>query len=95
MPKGYVVVNANVTDPEKYAGYAPLAAKAIEAFGGRYLARGGKSETLEGSSFPRGVVLEFESYENAVKWYHSAEYQAARDRRQGAAELNMMVVEGL
>jgi uncharacterized protein (DUF1330 family) len=95
MPKGYVIVNANVTDPEKYAGYAPLAAKAVEAFGGRYLARGGKSETLEGSLFPRGVVLEFDSYENAVKWYRSAEYKVARDQRQGAVVMNMMVVEGL
>jgi uncharacterized protein (DUF1330 family) len=95
MPKGYVIVNANVTDPEKYAGYGPLASKAVEAFGGRYLARGGKSETLEGSLFPRAVVLEFDSYEAAVKWYHSTQYEAARDLRQGAAVMNMMVVEGL
>ena len=58
MAKGYVIVNANVTDPEKYAEYRPLAAAAIEAFGGRYLARGGKSETLEGSLLPRGVVID-------------------------------------
>jgi uncharacterized protein (DUF1330 family) len=95
MPKGYVIVNANVTDPEKYAQYRPLAEKAIAEFGGRYLARGGKSETLEGSLLPRGVVIEFDSYETAVKWYHSAEYEAARSARLGGAVMNMMVVEGL
>ncbi|MGV7245973.1 DUF1330 domain-containing protein [Caballeronia sp. M23-90] len=95
MAKGYVIVNANVTDPEKYAAYRPLAAAAIEAHGGRYLARGGKSETLEGSLPPRGVVIEFDDYETAVKWYHSAGYEAARSVRSGAAEMHMMVVEGV
>jgi uncharacterized protein (DUF1330 family) len=95
MPKAYVIVNANVTDPGKYTDYRPLAASAIEAFGGRYLARGGKTEMLEGSLLPRGVVLEFPDYDTAVKWYRSEQYKAARDVRAGAAEMNMMVVEGL
>jgi len=95
MPKGYIIVNANVTDPEKYADYRPPSTKAIEAFGGKVLVRGGQSETLEGSLFPRAVVLEFADYETAKKWYHSAEYEAARRAREGAAQLNMMVVEGV
>jgi uncharacterized protein (DUF1330 family) len=95
MAKGYVIVNANVTDPEKYAQYRPLAEAAIAAFGGRYLARGGKSETLEGSLLPRGVVIEFDDYDTAVKWYHSAGYEAARNVRTGAADMHMMVVEGV
>jgi uncharacterized protein (DUF1330 family) len=96
MAKGYVIVNANVTDREKYVSeYAPLSTKALAAYGGRALARGGKSETLEGSLFARAVVLEFPDYETAVKWYHSAEYEAARNARAGAAEVNMMVVEGV
>jgi uncharacterized protein (DUF1330 family) len=97
MAKGYVIVNANVTDAEKYVEYRPLATAAVEAFGGRgrYIARGGKSEILDGSLLPRGVVTEFDNYDTAVKWYHSAEYEAARNVRTGAADMHMMVVEGV
>jgi uncharacterized protein (DUF1330 family) len=100
MAKGYVIVNANVTDPEKYVEYRPLATAAVEAFGGRgrylaHLARGGKSEILEGSLLPRGVAIEFDDYDTAVKWYHSTGYEAARNVRTGAADMHMMVVEGV
>jgi uncharacterized protein (DUF1330 family) len=96
VAKAYVIVNVNVTDREKYVtDYAPLSTKALEAYGGRALARGGKSETLEGSFHQRAVILEFPDYDTAVKWYHSPEYTAARKAREGAAEANLMVVEGL
>ena len=94
MP-AYVIAMMTVTKPEAYEGYRTLAAAAIAKHGGRYLARGGRYEILEGS-FPgsRVVVLEFESFEKAKTFYDSPEYRAAREQRRGAAEFNLLILEG-
>jgi uncharacterized protein (DUF1330 family) len=94
MPKGYVVTRADIKDPEAYARYAAEATKAIAAHGGRPLARGGRHEALEGPARARNVVLEFDSYDAARAYFYSAEYQAARALREGAAEMEMVLVEG-
>ncbi len=95
--KGYLVVEAKVSDPEAYARYRTLAAEAVEKFGGRYLVRGGPVEILEGpwTAPERLVIVEFDSVEQARKFYDSPEYRAARTARQDAASMNMLVVEGL
>lgn len=94
MPKGYVISRVDIKDPEAYARYAAAATKAIAAHGGRALARGGRHEALEGHARARNVVLEFDSYDAARAYYHSAEYQAARALRDGAADMEMVLVEG-
>lgn len=94
MPKGYVISRVDIRDPEAYARYAAAATKAIAAHGGRALARGGRYEALEGAARGRNVVLEFDSYEAARAYYHSAEYQAAKAMRAGAADMEMVLVEG-
>ena len=80
MPKGYVIARVDVTNPEAYARYAAAATKAIADHGGRPLARGGRSEALEGKARARNVVLEFDSYDAARRYYYSEQYQAARRR---------------
>jgi uncharacterized protein (DUF1330 family) len=95
MPKGYLITRVDVTDPEAYARYVAEATKAIVAHGGRPLARGGRCEALEGKARARNVVLEFDSYDAARAYFHSAEYQAARALREGAAEIEMVLVEGV
>ena len=95
MPKGYVISRVDIKDPAAYAKYAEAAGKAIAASGGRALARGGRSEALEGAARKRNVVLEFDSYEAAKAYYHSAEYQAAKALREGAADMEMVLVEGV
>ena len=95
MPKGYVISRVDVTDPDAYARYAAAATKAIAAHGGRPLARGGRHEALEGKARARNVILEFDTYDAARAYFHSAEYQAARAMRKGAAEIEMVVVEGV
>lgn len=95
MPKGYVVANVEVTNPEKYADYRPLSTKAMQAYGGKVLVRGGQSETLEGQFHARTIVIEFADLETAKRFYHSAEYQVAREARAGVAQMNLMVVEGV
>ena len=95
MPKGYIVSRVDVTDPEAYARYAAAATKAIAAHRGKALARGGRHEALEGRPRARNVILEFDSIDAARAYFHSAEYQAARAMREGAAEIEMVLVEGV
>ncbi len=65
MPKGYVIVRAEVTNPEKWAEYVTKSKVALEKFGGKPIVRGGKAEIVEGDGLPRNVVLEFDSFEKA------------------------------
>jgi uncharacterized protein (DUF1330 family) len=94
MPKGYVIARVDVIDPEAYARYAAAATKAIADHGGRALARGGRYEALEGTARARNVVLEFESYDAARRYFYSEQYQAARALREGAAQIELVLVEG-
>ena len=95
--KGYLIAEASVHDAAAYEGYKTLAQAAIAQYGGRYLVRGGASEVLEGSwdKPPRLVIVEFESAEQARRFYHSPDYQAARQERLDAANMNMLVVAGI
>ena len=94
MP-GYIITNAEVFDNEAYGEYGKLAPDAIEKFGGKFLTRGGAAEILEGDWEPhRIVVVKFDSVEQARNMYNSPEYQAAKKKRLGAANFNMIVVEG-
>ncbi len=95
MP-AYVVVDIQVNDPAGYEDYKSLAPPSIAAHGGKYLARGGKTEVLEGDWSPsRLVILQFEDIEQARKWLNSPEYSAARALRHKTATTNMVVIEGI
>jgi uncharacterized protein (DUF1330 family) len=93
--KAYVV-QVEVTNPEQYAEYMKLSPGIIEKFGGRFIARGGRTTTLEGTpARGRVVVVEFPSFERAEEFYKSAEYEAARKVRAGAATAQFVLVEGI
>ena len=92
----YVIVDIAVTDSVGYEEYRKLAPPIVAAYGGRYLARGGKTETLEGDWSPkRLVILEFESAERAKAWLNWPEYRAPRQLRNRTTKTNMVVVEGV
>ncbi len=92
----YVIVDIDVKDAVKYTKYKDMAAPVVAAFGGKYLARGGKVETLEGDWIAkRLVILEFETAARAKEWLNSKEYSAARALRHKTAQSNMIVVEGV
>ncbi len=92
----YVIVNIEVTDPVGYEDYKKLAAPAVAAYGGKYIARGGRTETLEGDWSPnRLVILEFASSEQAKAWLNSPEYSEARSLRHQYARSQMIVVDGV
>lgn len=95
MPKAYFIARVTVTDPERWAEYAAMASEAIKKYGGRPLVRGGRMATMEGEGRARNVVLEFESFEAAQRYYNSPEYQAAKAKREGAGIADMIVVEGV
>ncbi len=92
----YVIVDIDVTDPIPYEEYKKLAPPIVAAYGGKYLARGGKVETLEGHWAPqRLVILEFESMARAIEWLDSPEYGPVKKMRHKAATSSMVVVEGV
>ena len=91
----YIVVEVDVKDAERFAHYRTMVPASLEAYGGKFLVRGGATEILEGSwQPPRIVVLEFDSVEQAKRWWDSDEYREARDLRQACADTKMIVVEG-
>ncbi|MFY0728853.1 DUF1330 domain-containing protein [Pseudomonas sp. NFX15] len=94
--KAYWIAHVDITDPDQYSRYTQRAPQAFAAYGARILARGGRSEALEGRGTPqRSVVIEFDSYEQALACYHSALYQEARGHREGVAKAEIIIVEGM
>jgi uncharacterized protein (DUF1330 family) len=92
----YLVVDIEVTNPAQFEEYKKLAPAAIARHGGRYLIRGGAYEAIEGDWKPqRLTVVEFESMDKAKAFYHSPEYQGAIKARKGAANMNMLLVQGI
>jgi uncharacterized protein (DUF1330 family) len=95
MPKkGYWVALADVSDPEGYKLYVAENAKAFRKYHGRFLTRGGQSETPEGATRSRVVVIEFPDYKAALECYRSPEYAKAMALRDGKSIMDLAIVEG-
>ncbi|HTP95850.1 MAG TPA: DUF1330 domain-containing protein [Burkholderiales bacterium] len=94
MP-AYIIVEVTVNDPVRYEDYKKMVPPTLAAYGGRFVIRGGASQTLEGDWSPkRLVVLEFPSVARAKEWWASSEYGPAKALRQATASTRMVVVEG-
>jgi uncharacterized protein (DUF1330 family) len=92
----YLVGIVTIEDAEGFAEYASQVPEVIARYGGRYIARGGTVEVLEGSWAPARVTLaEFDSLEQAKRWYESEEYQALAEIRRRSANADLVLVEGL
>ena len=95
MP-AYAIFEVETIDPELMAEYRQIVAPTLEPFGGRFLARGGRTETLEGDWNPaRIVVVEFSSVERAQAWWNSDAYREPKAMRQRAGRTRAIIVEGL
>ena len=93
--KGYVVcVYKSISNEEKLKEYALKARTAVEKYKGKFLIRGGKFTTNEGSKSPRTVVIEFPSYDEANLFYNSKEYQDAHSVLKGQAVRHHQTIEG-
>jgi len=90
----YWIGNVKVTDEEAYGKYAAIATIAIAEHGGKFLARGGKYERLEGNDRSRNVLAKFPSLEAAHNCYYSDRYQEAVSHAKDACERDLVIVEG-
>lgn len=95
MPKGYWIARVDVDDLDRYREYVAASAAAYAKYGGVALARGGRSQVVEGGGRSRNVIWEFPSYQAALDCYHSEEYQAARALRADVAVGDFVMVEGV
>ena len=94
MAKGYWIARIDVKDPETYKSYIAAATPSYQKYGAKFLVRGGKCEAVEGPGRARNVVIEFESYQQALACFQSPEYQAAAQFRREASSGEILVVEG-
>ena len=95
MAKGYWISSyRSIKNPDALEAYAKLAGPAIQAGGGRFLARGNPVKTYEAGLAQRVVIIEFDSVEKAIATHDSPGYQEALKALAGGAERDMRIVEG-
>jgi uncharacterized protein (DUF1330 family) len=92
----YVITYLEVTDPQAFQAYRQAAGPTFAPYGGKPVVVDGAFEVLEGMIQPRSVaVVEFESMEQARRWYASPEYAKTIPLRQQAANASLILVEGV
>lgn len=92
----YVIAQIEVVDPAQFETYRQQVPATIAAFGGRYIVRGGESETLEGTWNPkRVVILEFPDRTTAKAWWSSQAYSPVKAIRQAAARTELIAIDGV
>ena len=94
MPKGYWIARVDVHDEEGYKPYAAANPAIFKEYGGRFVVRAGKFESMEGKSRSRNVVIEFPDYAAALACYRSPEYQANIKVRQPHSDIEIIIIEG-
>ena len=93
--KGYIVcVYEVVKDKDALKNYALKAKEAVEKHSGKFLIRGGKKITTEGNEFVRTAVIEFSSFDQAKKFFYSAEYKTAHDLLKNTVIRHHQIIEG-
>ncbi|WP_405015840.1 DUF1330 domain-containing protein [Kitasatospora sp. NBC_00070] len=96
MAKGYwVSAYRTIADPEKSAAYNELAGPAVKAGGGRVLARDGRVVAHDAGVAGRTILIEFDSFEQAVAAHASAAYQEALAVLADGVERDFRIIEGL
>ncbi len=95
MQAGFVIFNIDVTNPEDYNEYITKVKPIVEKFGGEYVVRGGTNQVVEGNwQYSRTIVLKFPSYEKALEWYNSEEYQPIKQIRLDNTISNGIIIQG-
>ena len=90
----FMVIHADITDPEQFMKYGQATPAVVEKYGGRYRSMRGELEQLEGSPDNRKLVIsEWPSMQHAREFWNSPEYAAAKKLREGAAEVDVYLVE--
>ena len=94
MPKGYWIPHLDVSNMEGFQAYRTMADEGHKRFGSRLLARGGRREVMEGKMRGRNVLREFNSYDEAIAYYHGPDYSRAHPLREPHSECDFLIVEG-
>ena len=96
MAKAYwICFYRSISNPDALAAYAKLAGPAIQAAGGRFLARGGVAKTYEAGLNQRTVLIEFDSIEQTLAAHETPGYEAALKALNNGAERDMRIVDGV
>jgi uncharacterized protein (DUF1330 family) len=96
MPAYVIAAVTDAWDQEKLVQYRDGNTEVVAAHGGRFVARGGEQELLEGDWDPkRLVIIEFPDMEAARAWYHSDGYAPLRELRRSASTTNIVIVDGV
>jgi len=91
----YVIANVEITDSKAYDEYRKGVPATLAKHGGKFLARGGTLQRLEGDAeWNRVVILEFANVAAAKAWYDSPDYQPLAKLRQRASRSDLIIVEG-
>ena len=92
---GFVIANIDVKNPEAYKEYISKVKPIVEKFGGKYLVRAGEYKVIDGEwKYPRTVIIKFSSYEKALEWYNSEEYQPVKPIRLANSVANGIIIQG-
>ena len=94
MKKGYWIVRVDIKDQDKFMSYVNENPHALNKYQAKYLVRAGQFEVLEGNSRSRNTIVEFPTYQAALDCWHSPEYQKAKSLREGAADIDIVIIEG-
>jgi uncharacterized protein (DUF1330 family) len=94
MLPGYAIAEVDVTDAATFQKYAEKAPGTIAQYGGHYIIRGGKFDSIEGDAPKRFVVIQFDSVEKAKAWEDSPEYSAIKPIRHSSAKSRVFIIEG-
>ncbi len=94
MAKGYWIIRLDITQLESFQAYIAANGAALAQYGARYLARAGKYQYVEGNTRSRNTIVELPTYQAALDCYHSVPYQNAKALRDGACEIDLVIMEG-
>lgn len=90
---GMWVVHIDVSDDQRYAEYIEGSSGVAAAYGGEFIARGGRYVQKEGREYPRNVLVRYPTYERAVEAYESEEYQAVVGLAKEASDRHLTILE--
>ena len=95
MP-AYAIVMVRVDDPETYKEYSSRTPPIVKKYDGKFLARGGEVDTVEGEPFnDRLVILELPSKQAIRDLFSDPEYQVASEYRKASSEARILVIDGV
>ena len=93
--KAYWVVRGNILNQDEYSKYIDLAGPIVSKHNGKFLVRGGQQIEVEGEGFDRTVLIEFNTFDEALFCYKSDEYQEALNYAKNSAKRLVTIVEGI